>query len=129
MAVPGVTAGYRGVQTFRLPYLAIPASALILGFLSLSLFWLRNINYYCCEISPISPASRPFRFLPPAIFLSRPLLYGVPHHNPPPETNITYLLDPELSNNYIMYTAIHIVPRVDFIMSKGQKNKKLDTAV
>ena len=86
----------------------------------------------------MSPASRPFTLLPPAIFLSRPLTLPSPiirgyHHQssapPPPRTNLTYLLDPELSNNDVMYTAIHIVPRVDLIVSKGQKNKKLVAAV
>ena len=117
MAVPRVIwrGGVTGVLNLPPPHLAFPATALTLGFLSVSHFWLRNINYYCCELSLISPASRPFRLLTSTFFLSRPLFYGAPR------TNITYLLDPELSNNYVMYTAIHIVPRVDLIVSKGKK--------
>lgn len=92
--------------------------------------------FFDCEILTITVAKFPL-FLPlPDLLDSYLLLFSSPDPYytgfltiTPPETNITYLLDPELSNNYIMYTAIHIVPRVDFIMSKGQKNKKLDTVV
>ena len=100
--------------------------------------------FFDCEILTIIVANFPL-FLPLPDLLdsylllfsspdpqpSRPLLYGAPPTiaPPPSRTNITYLLDPELSNNYVMYTAIHIVPRVDLIMSKEQKNKKLNADV
>ena len=38
--------------------------------------------------------------------------------------NTTHLLDPELSYDNVMYTAIDIVPRVNFIVSKNIKKTK-----
>ena len=70
--------GSREVQFCRLYYLAFPApSPFFLSFFPLSLFLYRNIMH-CCVISPISPASHPFRTPHPLPFLSRTLLLPPP---------------------------------------------------
>ena len=39
--------------------------------------------------------------------------------------DITNLFNPELSHNNIMYTAVHVVPRVNFIVPRDKKKRRL----
>ena len=61
--------GDRKAQTSYLPFLAFPRHLPFLALLPFGLFWLQNVMR-CYIISPISPASQPFRTLTSSFFLS-----------------------------------------------------------
>lgn len=99
--------GSREVQFCRLSYLAFPApSPFFLSFLPLSLFLYRNIMH-CCVISPISPASHPFRTPHPLPFLSRTLLLPPPIiPGSPPLSSATLFFSQFRLSNLLWRTSI-----------------------
>ena len=77
-----------------------------LSFLPLSLFLYRNIMH-CCVISPISPASHPFRTPHPLPFLSRTLLLPPPIiPGSPPLSSATLFFSQFRLSNLLWRTSI-----------------------